>query len=110
LAESIAEDYVVPAAAALTPARVVSRVAAALVGGWTFTWGFVSLAITGLVALGWPYSEAHTAAMLPAFIVYLVALCWAFAAASLTRVWVVLASGAVVMTAAAWLLQQRLLP
>jgi hypothetical protein len=94
------------AAAALTPARVVSRIAAAVAGGWAFTWGFISLAITGLVALGWPYDEANTAAMLVAFIVYLVALCWAFAAASLVRVWAVLAGGAVVMTTAGWMLQQ----
>jgi hypothetical protein len=94
------------AAAALTPARIVFRIAAAVVGGWAFTWGFVSLAITGLVALGWPYTEANTAAMLLAFIVYLVALCWAFAAVSLVRVWAVLGSGAVVMTAVASVLQR----
>jgi hypothetical protein len=87
---------------------VLLRIAAALVGGWAFTWGFVSLAITGLVALGQPYNEANTAAMLLAFIVYLVVLCWAFAAASLTRVWALLAGGAVSMTAAAWLLQNSL--
>jgi hypothetical protein len=87
---------------------VFLRIAAALVGGWAFTWGFVSLAITGLVALGQPYNEANTAAMLLAFIVYLVVLCWAFAAASLTRVWALLAGGAVSMTAAAWLLQNSL--
>jgi hypothetical protein len=96
-------------AAALTPLRTVSRIAAALVGGWAFTWGFVSLAITGLVALGQPYNEAHTAAMLLAFIVFLVALCWVFAAVSLARVWVVLAGGAALMTSAAWLLQRGLI-
>jgi hypothetical protein len=96
------------AAAALTPARIVSRIAAAVVGGWAFTWGFVSMAITGLGALGWPYTEANTAAMLVAFLVYLVVLCWAFAAASLARVWAALGGGAVVMTAAGWWLQSAL--
>jgi hypothetical protein len=94
--------------AALTPARIVLRIAAALIGGWAFTWGFVSLTITGLVALDWPYTEANTAAMLLAFLVYLVALCWAVAAASLVRVWAILAGGAVVMTAAGWMLQRSL--
>jgi hypothetical protein len=87
---------------------VASRIAAALIGGWAFTWGFVTLAIAGLVALGQPYNEAHTAAMLPAFLVYLVALCWAVAAARLARVWAVLAGGAVLMTGAAFVLQHNL--
>jgi hypothetical protein len=87
-------------------AEVASRVAAALAGGWAFTWGFVSLCIAGGVALGQPYDEAHTAAMLLAFIVYLVALCWAIAATSLRRVWSLLVGGAALMSAAALALQR----
>jgi hypothetical protein len=97
------------AADELTATRIVSRVAACVVGGWAFTWGFVSVVITGLVALGQPYHEASTAAMLLAFIVFLVALCWAIATASLARVWAVLAGGAALMTGAAWLLQRSLI-
>jgi hypothetical protein len=93
----------------LTRVRVVGRVLAAVLGGWAFVWGFVSLAITGLVALGQPHDQAHTAAMLLAFIVYLVAFCWAFVAPQLWRVWVVLAGGAALMTGAAWLLQRTLI-
>jgi hypothetical protein len=89
--------------------HVAARVAAALLGGWAFTWGFVSLVIAGMVSLGQTYTEAHTAAMLLAFIVLLVAFCWAIAAASLARVWAVLVGGAGLMTGAAWWLQQRLL-
>lgn len=91
-----------------TPAQILSRIAASLLGGWAFVWGFVSLAITAQVALGQPYGEAHTAAMLLAFVVFLVAFCWSFASASLVRVWAVLAGGALLMTAAAWLLQSSL--
>jgi hypothetical protein len=97
------------AAAELTPPHIVSRVAAAVVGGWAFTWGFVSLIITGLIAFGQPYNEASTTAMLLAFIVFLVVFCWAIAAASLTRVWAVLGGGAALMTGAAWVLQRGLL-
>jgi hypothetical protein len=89
----------------ISAAQIASRIAAAVLGGWAFTWGFVSLAVAGLVAAGQPYTEAHTAAMLLAFIVFLVAFCWSFAAASITRVWAVLAGGAALMTVAAWLLQ-----
>ncbi|MFT3666814.1 iron uptake protein [Piscinibacter sp.] len=91
-----------------TRAHIASRVAASLLGGWSFVWGFVALCITALVALGQPYDEAYKAAMLLAFLVFLAAFCWAFAAASLARVWTVLAGGAALMTGAAWLLQRQL--
>jgi len=96
------------AAAELTPFRIVSRLVAALLGGWCFVWGFVSLVITGTVALGGDYAEARTAAMLLAFLVFLVAVCGAFAAASVARVWLVLVGGAALMTSAAWALQRAL--
>jgi hypothetical protein len=91
-----------------TPGHIASRIAAGLLGGWAFTWGFASLAIAGGVALGWAYDQAHTAAMLLAFLVFLAVFCWAFAAAGLVRVWAVLAGGAGLMTAAAWWLQRTL--
>ena len=91
-----------------TAAHIASRVAAALMGGWAFTWGFVSIVITGLVAAGQPFDQAGTAAMLLAFIVFLVVVCWAFVAASLVRVWSVLAGGAALMTGVAWLMQRAL--
>lgn len=91
-----------------TRTQIVSRITASLLGGWGFVWGFVTLAVTAQVALGQPYGEAHTAAMLLAFIVFLVVFCWSFAAASLARVWAVLVGGALLMTAAGWLLQSAL--
>lgn len=84
--------------------HIASRVAAGLLGGWAFTWGFVSLGIVLLVAAGMPYGEAQTLLFLLAFLVFLALFCWAFAAASLRRVWLVLAGGAASMTAAAWLI------
>jgi hypothetical protein len=93
----------------ISTAQIASRIAAAALGGWAFTWGFVSLTITAVVATGQPYTEAHTAAMLLAFLVLLTAFCWSFAAASVVRVWAVLAGGAALMTGAAWLLQASLL-
>jgi hypothetical protein len=86
------------------PARVASRVAASVLGGYVFVWGLVSAGIALLVKAGLPYGEAQTALYLLAFLVYLACFCWAIAAASLTRVWSVLAGGGVGMAALAWLL------
>ncbi len=97
-----------PTAASVRHLSIASRIAAGLLGGWAFVWGFATLGITVQVALGGPYDEASTAMMLLAFLVFLVVFCWSFAAASLARVWAVLAGGAVLMTAAAWLLQRAL--
>jgi len=88
---------------------VVLRIAAALAGGYAFTWGAAALAIAGLAAAGMDFEEAEHAVMLLAFIVFLVAFLWAHACRSLVRVWVVLAGGGALMTLFAWLLQRCLL-
>jgi hypothetical protein len=85
---------------------VTSRVGAALLGSYAFTWGFTTLLIALYLANGGDYDEGITLAYLLAFILFLVAFLWAFAARSVTRVWLVLAGGGAVMTAAAWALTQ----
>lgn len=87
-----------------SPAHIVSRIAASLFGGYAFTWGFVTLGIALLLVAGMPYDEAQTLAYLLAFLVLLFVFCWSFVAASLARVWLVLAGGGMAMTAAAWML------
>lgn len=87
---------------------IVSRVAASLFGGWLFSWGFVTLGIAAAVAAGVPYGDARTLLYLLAFLVFLGVFLWAFAAASVARVWLLLAGGGAAMTGAAWLLTQRL--
>ena len=82
--------------------QIVSRIGASLIGGWAFVWGFVTLGIALLLVAGMPYADAQTLVYLLAFLVYLVALCWTFAAASATRAWLVLIAGASIMTALAW--------
>lgn len=44
----------------------LSRIAAALLGGYAFTWGFTALGIAGLAALGVDFHAAETALMLVA--------------------------------------------
>ena len=92
-----------------TRAHVVSRVSAGIFGSYVFCWGFITLTIGAAVALGLPYGEAVTLASLLTFLVMLAAFCWAFAAASLARVWAVLCGGGALMTGSAWLLSRALL-
>lgn len=91
-------------------AAILSRTVAALVGGYGFVWGFVTLFIALGLALGLPYGEVQTASFLLAFLVFVVAFCWAFATASHLKAWLVLAGGGLVMTSAGWLLANGLTP
>lgn len=87
---------------------MVSRVAASLVGGYTFVWGFTTLLIALSLMAGSEYGDARKLAFLLAFLVFLGVFLWAFAAKRLTVVWVVLAGGGAAMTGAAWLLTRSL--
>ncbi len=91
-----------------SPFHILSRVLASLAGGYGFVWGFAALGIALLVSAGMDYGEAWTLVMLLAFVLFLALLCWSFAAASLTRVWTVLAGGGAAMTLAAWLVTRQL--
>ena len=93
---------------AVTALSITSRVAASLLGGYAFVWGFTVLGIALLVLAGMSYHEAQTLAYLLAFLLFLGVLCWAFAAAKVWKVWAVLAGGGVAMTGAAWLLMPAL--
>lgn len=86
-----------------------SRIAASVLGGYAFVWGFTTLAITLGVASGMRYVEAQSLAFLLAFLVFLACFCWSYVASSATRVWVVLAGGGALMTCAAWLTMRALL-
>lgn len=89
--------------------HTTNRIAAALLGGYAFTWGFTVFAMAGLTALGVDFHEAETGALLLAFPIFLVLFLWSFAANSMLRVWAVLGGGAALMTVAAWALQRSLL-
>jgi hypothetical protein len=80
---------------------VVSRIAAAVLGGYAFVWGFTTLLIAVALALRLPYGEAQTTAYLLAFLVFLCAFLWSFAARRVAVVWSVLAGGGAAMTALA---------
>lgn len=80
---------------------VTLRIAAALLGGYAFTWGFVSLGVAVTFAAGMAFHDAEHMSYLLGFLIYLVAFLWAFAARSLKRVWAVLAGGGAAMAVAA---------
>lgn len=84
--------------------NVVSRVAAAVFGGYAFVWGFTTLLIAVALSLRLPYGDAQTTAYLLAFLVFLAAFLWSFAARRVVVVWSVLAGGGALMTALAWTL------
>jgi len=85
------------------------RIAAALLGGYAFCWGFMALGTAGLYALGLPFHDAeHLSAML-GLLLYLGVFLWAFATRSLWGAWALLAGGGALMAGAASLLQWQLL-
>ena len=83
---------------------IVSRIAAALLGGYAFVWGFTTLGIVLGTVIGATYGDAQTTLYLLAFLVFLIVFLWAFVARSTVRVWGVLAGGGALMTLLAWTL------
>jgi hypothetical protein len=83
--------------------QVATRITASLLGGYVFVGGFASLGTVLGVRAGMSYAEAQTLLYLLAFLVFLAAFCWAFAARRALHVWLVLLGGGSTMTAAAWL-------
>lgn len=87
---------------------ITSRIAAGLLGGYAFVWGFTALVVALSLASGIDFHDSMHLGYLLAFLVFLGVFLWAFAAASLARVWLVLAGGGALMTGAAWLLTPTL--
>lgn len=90
------------AATTATRRQIVSRVGASLLGSYAFVWGLVMLGIGVCLQAGMTYSDAMSLAGLYAFLVFLASFLWAFAAASVVRVWSVLLGGGLLMTLAGW--------
>lgn len=94
---------------ALTPAHIAARVTAGIFGAYAFTWGFAAAGVAALVGLGVAYHDAEMGVLMLAFLVFLGLFLWSFAAASIARVWAVLAGGAALLFTAAWALQRAIL-
>jgi len=88
--------------------HIASRVGASILGAYLFTWGFIALGSAALLAAGLEFHEATNLAAMLGFLVFLAAFCFAFIAASLARVWLVLAGGGALLTFAGWWLSRSL--
>jgi hypothetical protein len=95
--------------ASTSRSATVLRVAAAVLGGYAFCWGFLAFALAGLYALGMAFHDAEHLGAILAFLLYVAAFCWAFVTPSLWRAWIVLAGGGAAMAAAASWLQHLIL-
>ncbi|MFT4101506.1 MAG: iron uptake protein [Burkholderiaceae bacterium] len=89
--------------------QIAGRIAAAVLGGYAFCWGFIAVGITGLFALGMPFHDAEHLSSMLGMLVFLIVFLWAFAARGMVRVWLVLLGGGALMAGAATLLQSRLI-
>lgn len=92
-----------------TLAPVMNLVAASMLGGYAFTWGFSAFGVAGLVALGADFHDAEAGVHILAFLVFLTVFLWTFTAAKLSRAWVILLGGGLAMTLLAGLIQHLLL-
>jgi len=88
--------------------HLVSRIAAALLGGYAFCWGFIVLSMALLFAAGMSFHDTEHLSGMLGLLLFLAVFCWAFAARSLSKVWLVLAGGGAVMAGAAALVQSVL--
>ena len=93
----------------ISMAQVSSRIAAAILGGYAFTWGLMALGVALLFAAGMEFHDAEHLGYIIGFLVYLSVFLWAFASRSLMRVWLLLAGGGVSMALSASLIQLLLL-
>ncbi len=90
-------------------AQVSSRIAAAILGGYVFTWGLIAFGVALLFAAGMEFHDAESLGYIIGFLVYVTVFLWAFASRNLKRVWLLLVGGGVLMTVSASLMQSLLI-
>lgn len=93
----------------LSSAHIVARIAAAILGGYIFTWGFIALSVALLFAAGMEFHDAESLGNIFGFLLYLTVFLWAFASRKLKPVWFLLVGGGVLMTISASLIQSLLI-
>lgn len=95
--------------AALTSSRlhIANRTAAAVLGGYAFTWGIIAFGMAMMFAAGMEFHDAEHLSYIIGLLVFLIVFLCTFAARSLLRVWLVLAGGGALLTIGATLLQQQ---
>lgn len=82
--------------------EILLRTTTGLIGGWAFTWGFVTFGIVALVASGVGYEDAQLGLHLLAFLIYLALLCWSVATRRPLRAAFTILAAAAALSVAAW--------
>jgi len=80
-------------------------IAAALLGGYVFTWGLIALGLAALFALGMEFHDGERLASMLGLLVFVLVFIRTFAARRLSLVWLTLLGGGGAMTGAAYLIQ-----
>lgn len=91
-----------------TRLHLPARIAAAVVGGYAFAWGFIAAGASLLYAAGMGFHDAEFLASLLGVLAFLVVFLWAFAARRLWVVWAVLAGGGALLAGAGSFVQSLL--
>lgn len=93
----------------LSSTYIVARIAAAILGGYVFTWGFIALCVALLFAAGMEFHDAESIGFIVGYLLYLTVFLWAFASRTLKPVWLLLVGGGVLMALSASLIQLLLI-
>jgi hypothetical protein len=101
-------DAMTTATTALRPLPLLSRIAAAVLGGYAFCWGFVALGLAGFYAAGMAFHDAEHLSSILGLLLYLVAFCWTFAVPRVGRAWALLVGGGALMAGIAALIQRAM--
>lgn len=101
-------DAMTTASPFLRPLPLLSRIAAAIVGGYAFCWGFIALGLAGFYAAGMAFHDAEHLSSILGLLLYLVVFCWTFAVPRAGHAWAVLLGGAALMAGIAALIQRAL--
>lgn len=79
--------------------HLAARIAAAVLGGYAFAWGFIAAGTSLMFAGGMGFHDAEFFGSLLGVLSFLVAFLWTFAARRLWVVWVVLLGGGALLAA-----------
>lgn len=96
------------ASPSLRPLPLAARIAAAVLGGYAFCWGFIALGLAGFYAAGMGFHDAEHLSAILGLLVFLVVFCASFAVARIGRLWALLLGGGAAMAGLAALIQQAM--
>ena len=88
--------------------QLAARIAAAVFGGYVFTWGVIAAGASLMFAAGMGFHDAEFLASLLGVLAFVAVFLWTFAARRLWVVWAVLAGGGALLAATGSFVQSLL--